>query len=335
MHKRKLWGWLALAGMMAALCLSIPGAAFAHEVYVLSPQEIQIAIHTPSVPIMSVIREHLAEFIQWAVFGAVVVLAVFFISIIPALTRRASPFFAKTKPWGPVISRVTMGVSFLAAAYYQASYGPELPLAGIYGAWAPLATAVLVVIGVLIIIDKWVRPAALVALAMFAVTVWFHGWYMLTYANYLGEIVVLLMLGAGVHAAKEKVSRSFAILRVLFGTALIYASFYAKILYANLALDTVNQYHLTNYLHFTPHFLVLGAAIVEISIGLFFILGIEIRFVSLFFLFWLTLSLVFFGEVVWPHLILIGIPIAFFFYGYDRYSLEGYFFARDGREPVL
>lgn len=320
---------------MAALWLALPGAALAHEVYVLTPQQIQAAIDTSSTPILAVVREHLGEFLGWLAFGAVVVLAIFLVSIIPALTRRAAPFFAKTKPWGPVISRVTIGMSFLAAAYYQATYGPELPLAATYGAWAPLATAVLVAIGILIILDRWVRPAALVALAMFAVAVCFHGWYMLTYANYLGEIAVLLMLGAGAHRLMDKVAPAFAVLRVLFGTALIYASYYAKILYSNLALDTVNQYHLTRYLGFTPHFLVLGAATVEIAIGLFYILGVEVRFVSLFFLFWLTLSLIFFGEVVWPHLILIGIPIAFFFYGYDKYSLEGYFFARNGREPVL
>jgi uncharacterized membrane protein YphA (DoxX/SURF4 family) len=153
---------------------------------------------------------------------------------------------------------------------------------------------------------------------------------MLTYANYLGEIILLLTVGF-----KKIKPYGFLILRVLFGTALIYTSFYAKILYSNLALMTVTKYNLTNYLHFEPHFLVLGAACVEILIGLFFILGIEIRATAIFLLFWLTLSLMFFGEVVWPHIILIGIPIAFFFYGYDKYSIEGYFFKKGDAEPVL
>ncbi len=79
----------------------------------------------------------------------------------------------------------------------------------------------------------------------------------------------------------------------------------------------------------------LGAAIIELLIGTFFILGIEIRFTALFVLFWLSLSLSYFGEAVWPHIVLIGIPVAFIFYGYDKYSLEGRFFKRRGREPVL
>ncbi len=200
------------------------------------------------------------------------------------------------------------------------------------------------------ILGLYVRLAALVALVLYVIAIRNHGWYMLTYVNYLGEIIVLLILGSHnfsldtLMATKKKVvnkvqaylaPRSFMILRVLFGVALIYASAYAKIIHNNLALFTVEQYHLDKILGFEPHFLVLGAAIVELAIGLFFILGIEIRFTAFFLLFWLTLSLIFFGEVVWPHLILIGIPIAYIFYGYDRYSLEGWLFRKKKYEPVL
>src|SRR6201999_918731 len=118
----------------------------------------------------------------------------------------------------------------------------------------------------------------------------------------------------------------FFILRVTFGISLLYASIYAKFLHNHLALDVASMTfngHMTNLaaaLGFEPHFLVIGACIIEIVIALFFILGIEIRFTALFLEFWLSLSLFYFGEVVWPHIILIGIPVAFIFYGYDKYS---------------
>jgi len=125
-------------------------------------------------------------------------------------------------------------------------------------------------------------------------------------------------------------------MRVAFGVSLIYASVYAKIMHNNLALAVTAHYPgMVAFFGFEPHFLVLGAAIIEIVLGLFFILGIEIRFTSLFILFWLSLSLWYFGESVWPHIILIAIPLAFVCYGYDRYSLEGLFFKKNGREPVL
>ncbi len=87
--------------------------------------------------------------------------------------------------------------------------------------------------------------------------------------------------------------------------------------------------------HFEPLFIVLGACIVELLIGAFFIFGIEIRHTVLFFLFWLFLSLLYFGEAVWPHLVLVGVLLSLFCHGYDKLSLEGYYFKRDKREPVF
>jgi hypothetical protein len=65
------------------------------------------------------------------------------------------------------------------------------------------------------------------------------------------------------------------------------------------------------------------------------ILGIEIRWTAIFVLFWLTLSLLYFGEAAWPHLVLFGLGIALFLHGYDRYSLEGQFLKKAHTEPVL
>ena len=334
-----------LASLFMFFVFIAPHFASAHEVYVLSPAEVQAAISTPSVPFLTVLRENIKLFSFWALIGIIVVVSVLLLSINRRVEKAFDPTLAKMKRFAPVISRVTVGLSFLAAAYYQASYGPELPLAATWGSHTPIVVIVLIAIGLLVIFNVWVRVAALIALAFYGIAVYHHGWYMLTYTNYLGEIIVLLILGSAQGIAKgagyfARLSRkvapySFTILRVLFGIALIYTSFYAKILYSNLALDTVMKYHLTNYLHFEPHFLVLGAACVEMLIGTFFILGIEIRATAVFLLFWLTMSLCFFGEVVWPHIILIGIPIAFIFYGYDRHSLEGYFFKKGRAEPVL
>ena len=340
--------FLAPAASALAL-LAAPILAFAHEVYVLSPQQIKDAIAEPSVSPLVVIQQNLGQFGVWTFISVILVLVIFFISVSRILEKWLDPFFARTKHWAPIISRVTVGLSFLAAAYYQASYGPELPLVATYGAYTPIVTGILVVIGLCMIVGIYERTAAIIALIMYCIAVDRRGYYMLTYTNYLGEFIALLILGSvaakgvGGRIARALKPYSFTILRVLFGSALIYTSWYAKLLYSNLALMTVNYtdpakgiiYPLTHYLHFSPPFLVLGAACVEIVIGLFFILGIEIRFTAVFLIFWLTLSLIHFGEIVWPHIILIGIPIAFIFHGYDRTSIEGYFFKKGKREPVM
>jgi uncharacterized membrane protein YphA (DoxX/SURF4 family) len=128
----------------------------------------------------------------------------------------------------------------------------------------------------------------------------------------------------------------FLFLRVLFGGALFFASFYAKFIHSNLALQTVNDYHLTNYFPFTPLFLVLGAFIIEAVMGLCFAIGFEVRFMAIFFTIFLTMSILFFGESVWPHIILFGVNLTLFAHGYDKYTVEMALFQRKrAGEPVL
>jgi hypothetical protein len=347
---------------LALLSLFLPALASAHEVYVLTPDEIQHDLATPGFSWWDVIQGDMHHFMFWAFIAVLVVLIIFGISIIRPLERAMMPFFDGLKKYALHITRITVGVAFLAAAYYGAAYGPELPLLAAWGPYTPLIEALLTLMGACIIVGVFVRTAAVAALLLFAVNVYFHGWYMLTYTNYLGEVIILLLLGAEAMRRKHKpmgafmqnVERighrvkpyAFLIIRVCFGTSLFYASFYAKFLHNELALDVASgtgilptvathAYTVAQYLGFEPHFLVVGAGIVEFVIAFFFILGIEIRFTALFLEFWLALSLWYFGEVVWPHLILIGIPIAFIIYGYDKYSIEGMFFKKRRMEPVL
>ena len=338
--------------------LIAPLAASAHEVYVLTPEQVARATAAPAFDMWSVMMTNSGQFIMWGFVAALTIFVVFGISVIRPLERSLEPYFAKMRPFASTVARVTVGVGFLAGSLFQATYGPELPLST-YGGDAPLVSLVLAMIGTLLIIGFWARGAAVVALLIFALGWYLHGSYMLTYTNYLGEIIVLLLIGShrgSVHSLmrwKERFHPSyhaitdhlrqlaFPILRVCFGVSLLYASLYAKVIHNNLALQVASMqlaghaHPLAYYFGFQPYFMVLGAAIVEIVIGMFFVLGLEIRFTSLFLLFWLSLSLWFFGETVWPHIILIGIPIAFIMHGYDKYSLEGRIFKKRGREPVF
>ena len=338
MSSRLIRAFSLLAALFA------PALASAHEVYVLSPAQIQLAMQTPAFNELSVMQTYLSQVAFWAFIVTLTIIIVFFISIIRPLERWLYPVLARGRRYAEPVARITIGISFLAAAYYGATYGPELPIAATFGGAADAVRVILVIIGAMLVAGVYTEIAALVALVLFATTVYFHGIYMLTYTNYFGEIILLLILGSwrGLGALQRKLAPySFAFLRVCFGISLFYASFYAKIMHNNLALMVASlplaghTQSLARVFGFEPHFLVFGAALIELVLATFFILGLEIRFASLFLLFWLSLSLWYFGEAVWPHVILIGIPIAFILYGYDRYSLEGRFFKRNGREPVL
>lgn len=332
---------------------ALPISASAHEVYVLPADVAKRAITDTRFNEWPVVAANMHAFVFWGFVAIVVITAVFFASISRVLERSLNPLLRKLPPYAPAISRITIALAFLAAAYYGALSGPELPIAGTFGPYATIVTAGIVAIGLMLLTGYYVRLAAVIGLAIFAVEIAAHGVYMLTYANYIGELLLLLILGShmvGIHdkrtdlrhapravrRLKERLSPyALPILRVSFGVSLLYASLYAKIIHNDLALSVATQYpDVVRFFGFEPHFLVLGAGIIEILLALFFILGIEIRFACLFLLFWLSLSLVYFGEAVWPHLMLLGIPIAFLFYGYDDYSLEGRFFKK-GARPVL
>lgn len=336
---------------------AITTVASAHEVYVLDHSEIAGALSTPGFDPLAVIMDNLDQFAFWAVLVSIVIIAVFFFSISRPIERALDPILIRIKPFGFAITRVAFGLSMIAGAYNHSIFGPEIKLDPIFGPYTNMMTIALAIIGALITLGTYTRMAAVVALVFFTAAFFVDRTYMLTYANYLAEIIILLFLGShrgsiedlrrlrhGIvprfhrwyaHMERTFTPYAFLVLRVGTGISLIYASIYAKIIHNNLAVETVIKYNLTNYFHFSPDFLVLGASLLEILLGILILLGIEIRFASFFFATFLTLSLLYFGEAVWPHLILFGIAIALFTHGYDRYSLEGRFFARGRREPVL
>lgn len=253
------------------------------------------------------------------------------------------------KRYAPLVGRLTIGFSLIASAHYGGLFGPELPLTTVVGPFAPALRIFLYIVGALFVLGLGTRWAALAAMAIFAIAIVRFQGYMLTYLNYFGEMIVAFLLGSGefsldMFLKKRSVSPltarfeqyAFLVLRVCFGIAVFYASFYAKFLHSNLALDTVRDYHLTQFFPFSPLFLVLGAFVIEATIGTFFAIGFEVRFTAIVFTAFLTLSIIHFGEVVWPHVILFGINIALFAHGYDRYTLESLLFRRQSKlEPVL
>lgn len=327
--------------------------ALAHEVYVLTPDAVKDAVTLASPNPFNAVPGHAALFIVWGLLCAILFIGILSLSVNRACERVFDPHLYKLKKFAPLLSRLTLGASLFASGYYQAIFGPELPLSNLFGN-VHVASLVLMIAGLFIVFGLFTRLVAGLGIMFFASLIFAYHSYMLTYLNYLGELFIVFIIGGGrwsIDRAVPFLSKientirtwtiilepyTFLILRVFFGFAVFYASFYAKFIHSNLALETVNQYHLTNYFHFTPLFLVLGAFLVEAVIGACFMLGIEVRFIALLFTGFLTLSILFFGEAVWPHIVLFGVTAALFCHGYDKYTVEVALFQRKRPgEPVL
>lgn len=338
---------------LAAILWFIPQLTLAHEVYLLSPEEVEQLTNQPRISILNVFAENLPQTFWWALLVSFMVISVFVISISATLENRFDKYLIKLKHFAPFVARVTVGLAFWSCAYHTSLFGPELPFEEVFGNFTLPMQVIFATLGGFMIFGIYTRSTGLLGLLIFAIGMVHHGVYMITYLNYLTEFIVLILVGGHKFAvAKEKPEKwnfhkwldylsekygefSFLILRVGFGVSLIYASVYAKIIHNQLGLAIASNYGLAPIFGFPPEFLLFGAAIIEILLGVMFILGIEIRFNAIVINIFLTLSLLYFGESVWPHIILIGIPIAFFCYGYDKYSLEGYFFKKGNREPIF
>lgn len=340
---------------MRQTCLSLlsllfvifaPSIAFAHEVYVLDSQEISTAMAEPStMDFLTVIGENQLQFLAAAAVGFILVAFVFIISISKSLERHLDPFLFRIKHYAPIVTQITLAVALLASAYFGAFFGIELPMS-VYGSSSLLPRLVFVLAGLSILSGVLTRIGAAAVVLIFLALVFQHGIYMTNYLLYFGESLALLIFGSAYLPIPElhittprhilKLRRfKIPIMRLFFAISLLYAAFYAKFLHAGLALATVEKYNLVQFFPFDPLFVVLGAFTVEVLIGLFYLLGIEIRFTSLFFSIFLILSVFFFQEAVWPHLVLLGTAISMAIHGYDPYTLEGRFFASKTREPVL
>ncbi len=341
-------------GRVTGFCLALllPAISSAHEVYVLDAGAVAAGMATVSPNPFTAYSGNELNFFFWGFIVFVTTLTVLSVSLFRVFERLADPLLFALKKWAHPLVRITVGACLLSFGIAGKLYGTEIDTGDLFGSFGSVMQGLFVLGGVATIAGIYVRTVAALSLAVYAYAASVLGWYILTYADHLGSYLLLLALGAGSWSLENLLHRghlphsarrylqpfvpfAFPVMRVLFGFGLVFAAVYAKFIHSQLALDVVSQYHLTTYFPFDPLFIVLGALIIESAAGLMMLLGIEIRWTALFLVFWLTLSLLYFQEAVWPHLILFGLGIALFLHGYDRYSLEGRLFKRHGIEPTF
>ncbi len=331
--------------------LAIPRMVSAHEVYVLDLATVERAMSALSPNPFYAIEGNEASFLFWGFLTFVVFSTALAASVFRPFEIRATPLLFKLKKYALPVARVTVGLCFIAFALSGNLYGSELFLSTGFGNAEGLLQGALLILGVGATIGFATRLVGVGMLVVYALAYAAFGSYMLTYTDFLGAALLITILGGGLYSVdsargKEPLRAlthltrrfrpyAFALMRICFGWGVLYASVYAKYLHSELAYQVVVQYDLTRFFPFDPLFVVLGALIIEFIAGAMVLLGIALRWTLLFLAFWLTLSLLYFQELIWPHGILFGLAIALFLHGYDRYSLEGRFFKTPGREPVL
>src|SRR3989338_4257810 len=88
--------------------------AFAHEVYVLSQDEIATGVNTAPFDMLATLQANLGSFVFWGFIVFVVVSTIFFMSIFRVLERLFDPYFARLKRHASWVARVTIGLGLVA-----------------------------------------------------------------------------------------------------------------------------------------------------------------------------------------------------------------------------
>ena len=352
MNSRKRVGVFAAFFALAFFALLSVPVGQAHEVYVLNATTIASDLAVERVNVADALDSPGAQqtFIRSVIFGVLAAIIVSYL-IHTKFSKHLDDRFQKLRPYAHLVIRIGLGISFLWGAYHNSIFGPELPMTQLLGgmAWKPI----MLVVGIMLIFGLMTRVAAFVGLLAFLTVAVnpgrFDAFYMMNYLNYLGEIVVLLLERGTKYSLDEYLKwpahifhhrlphwirtlerfgeqHSFLIIRVCFGIALIWAAISIKILHPKLSLDVLTLYHLDEKVAFTTLFVVFAAGIIEILLGLVLITGVMYRpglFVTVFFI---GYSVWFFGEEVWPHVILVALAVGLFIHGKDKWCYEDKFY---------
>lgn len=310
-------------------------AVFAHEAYVLTRNQfdagLQIYAKNPFEPLLS--TQHL----KLTAIITISVIVVYLLNLVWSTTNLAGKLdrlIKKAKVAGPLIIRAAISASFFYGAMANSFLGPELSLDTVH--FGSLIKLFLFVMSLMIFFGIFVEVAAFLGIILFTYVAFYYNFYMLTYLNYLGELIVLLLFGSRLFSfdryffgdklwiEKLKKYKSFEvpIVRVMYGFALIYAGVSIKFLHQILSVEVYNEYHLANFFHSSAQFIAAGAGLSEILIGLFIVIGFSQRLTVLISLFFITLSILYFRELLWPHLMLYGISFSLIINSADEFTID-------------
>ena len=238
-------------------------------------------------------------------------------------------------PW---IIRLSAGLVLIGAGLSRVLFEPRIDA-------PPVAAFGLTAIGFLLLLGFAVRPAALLGLAVYAVSLVFHP-QLVMMLDVAGALAVAAVLGPGrpslddlLRAAfprgpgAKAATKDFAagryddvvplLVRIGLGGAFVASGIVDKLVIYDQALEAVRKYGLTSVVPVSPEMWVVGAAVVETSLGMAVLFGTLTRFSAIVGFMVLTQALFALpDDPVIAHVALFGLSSALVVVGGGRWSLD-------------
>lgn len=296
------------------------------------------------------IQGNLNDFLFWGFSSITIISIVLLVSIIRRFEELFDPILHRVKKFAPFVMQGTLGIALLLSAFHDSLFEAGISLDIIFDNYANLIQVILAVGGGMLLAGILPQLVGLVVIIIFIPLIGDLGFYSINYATHLGEAITIFLFGGTYQIMRSNFSSiprfyrsmelhlhkyKFLILRISFGISLIFTAIYTNYLNGVIALEILTTSNIINFISFDPTFLIIGALVIEILLGIFFIIGFEIRFTAIIYIIFLIGSIIFFQEAIWSHVILIGTCIAMFTHGYDRFTIGGKIFSRGNLEPIL
>lgn len=306
-------------------------------------------VNKQSVSLRSIIRDHLEEVFFWLILVLTTIVIVLLISITRIFEKWLDPLLFRIKRFAPYIMQTVFGIGLILSAYYSSFLGPALPLASVFGGYINIVQWMLYIGGVMLVLGIYPRLVSFAVLLVGLPLALQHTNHLLQHAVYIGEAGTIFFFGGAYHAFSASTKNlagitkqirlhlhkyKFAILRVFLGISILVSAVFSQQLTPENLPSSVVESSLVTYFPDLSFFL-FTVVTIEVILGLFIMIGFEIRFACLTYIAFLAFSVTFFQQAAWPHVILIGTPLAMLTHGYDKYTLGGRLFSRGNLEPIL
>ena len=300
--------------------------ARAHETYVLPPAQVQVdrLITIPSP--LSALNDSGSAILFIAFI--LLILAVLLISWKLSKSRVAKSFnhlLGKAKPYAAPFLRVLLAAAVIIGAFQRSIFGPELVLT--FLPWQQILLPLLVFCGMLLLFNLWTRYVSIIIFLVYLLLLLRNPFDAIVYLDYVAALLFFFLMGS---QSRDKLAEwgdkyGWIILRTGLALGLILPAIAVKFLNTQLSMDVLTQYGLARNFGLEPMFIILSACLVEILLGLAYLTGKYLRLSTFVLIITLTASLIFFREVLWPHLILYALSISVLIMnrrGYNKVEVE-------------
>jgi uncharacterized membrane protein YphA (DoxX/SURF4 family) len=257
--------------------------------------------------------------------------------------RRAESY----QPYVPWMLRLAVGLVIIGAGLGRVLFVPNVPLGG----WPHL---VLTAIGFLLLLGLAVRPAALLALAIYLVALVLDARLFVIF-DVAGGLAAIALVGPGAPSLDDLLRAAFPsapgrepatgavsreryddlvplLVRLGLGGAFVASGIGDKLLIYEQALDAVAKYDLTGVVPVSPELWVVGAAALETALGIAILLGVLTRFGAVVGFAVLTLAVFALpDDPVIAHVGLFGLASMLVVLGGGRWSVDAILARRVGR----